>query len=193
MKSHRKQLLDELADFGRENDRVQTARAARMLNITPDTGPFLTILIKTGQYRRLLEIGTSNGYSTIWLADAAEVTGGTVTTLERDGEKAALARANFARAGVEIVLVEAEAGGWLSAQPAESADFIFLDSDREQYMAWWPVLQRMLTPGGLLVVDNAVSHESEMAGFMQLTEETEGFDTALVPVGNGEWLVWKNR
>lgn len=191
MQAFRKDLLTELANFGRENDQAHTAREAKMLNITPDTGPFLALLVKTGRYSRILEIGTSNGYSTIWLADAAGQTGGRVTTLERSAAKAALAHANFERAQVEVELVVADADEWLPAQTGASFDFIFLDSDRGQYAGWWPVLQRLLMPGGLIVADNAVSHAAEMQAFIELTASAPGFDTALVPVGNGEWLIRK--
>src|SRR5205823_4960240 len=74
-------LLDELAAFGRANDARETERARRMLNITPETGQFLAILVRATGARRILEIGTSNGYSTIWLAWAADETDGHVTTI----------------------------------------------------------------------------------------------------------------
>ena len=72
-------LLDELARLGEANDARETERARKMLNITPDTGRLLWILVHAIRATRLLEIGTSNGYSTIWLADAARTTGGRVT------------------------------------------------------------------------------------------------------------------
>ena len=64
-------LKNELMHFGAENDAHETERARRMLNITPDTGEFLSVLVRFGTARRVLEIGTSNGYSTLWLAEAA--------------------------------------------------------------------------------------------------------------------------
>src|SRR6266540_864193 len=64
-------FLDELARFGDDNDARETERAKRMLNITPDTGRLLWIMVRATRAFRLLEVGTSNAYSTIWLADAA--------------------------------------------------------------------------------------------------------------------------
>lgn len=69
-------LLDELARFGDENDARETERSRRMLNITPDTGRLLWTLVATTGARRVLEVGTSNGYSTIWLADAVRTNDG---------------------------------------------------------------------------------------------------------------------
>jgi predicted O-methyltransferase YrrM len=73
-------VLDELARFGRDNDARETERPRRMLNITPETGRLLWILVRQSRATRILEVGTSNAYSTIWLADAARETGGRVTT-----------------------------------------------------------------------------------------------------------------
>src|SRR5204862_7988173 len=91
-------LLDALAAFGEENDARETARPRRMLNITPDTGRLLWILVRLARPRRILEIGTSNAYSTIWLADAARAVGARVVTLEVNPDKARLAREHLARA-----------------------------------------------------------------------------------------------
>ena len=78
-------LLEELAVFGRENDDHEADREQRMLNITPETGQLLAILVRATGARRVLEVGTSNGYSTIWLAWAVQATGGHVITIERAG------------------------------------------------------------------------------------------------------------
>lgn len=71
-------LLSELERFGQENDRAISERPRRMLNITRDTGEFLSVLVRAIAARHILEIGTSNGYSTLWLANAVRATGGTV-------------------------------------------------------------------------------------------------------------------
>ena len=89
-------LLDEIWQAGDANDARETARPRRMLNITPDTGRLLWILARTTRATRILEVGTSNAYSTIWLADAARANGGRVVTLERDPNKVRLARENLA-------------------------------------------------------------------------------------------------
>ena len=90
------ELLEKLAKFGEDNDTRETERPKRMLNITRDTGRLLWIIVRATGAMRILEVGTSNAFSTIWLADAARSTGGRVTTLELNPEKIALARANLA-------------------------------------------------------------------------------------------------
>jgi predicted O-methyltransferase YrrM len=186
-------LLAELEQFGLANDRATTEREHRMLNITRDTGEFLAVLVRATLARRVLEIGTSNGYSTLWLASAARATGGSVTTVERSQDKVGLASANFARSGLApfISLLHDDAGRVLERSPDGGVDLIFLDSERPEYPGWWPHLKRVLRPGGLLVADNATSHPEQMAPFVALVKADADFVTSLVPVGNGEFLAVK--
>ena len=187
-------LLAELEQFGRTNDGSTTERPRRMLNITRDTGELLAVLVRATLARRVLEIGTSNGYSTLWLAGAARAIGGAVTTVEHSDYKVGLARANFARSGLAdyISLVQDDVGGVLRSSADGAFDLIFLDSERPEYPGWWPDLARVLRPGGLLVVDNATSHPAEMAPFVALVSADPRFTTSLVPVGNGEFLAAKS-
>ena len=186
-------LLAELEVFGSENDAHAASRAAKMLNITPDTGPFLSLMVRALSARQVLEVGTSNGYSTLWLADAVRDIDGQVTTLELSPEKVLLARENFERAELApwIRQVVGEAGAWMATAPAAAFRLVFLDSERSEYVAWWPHLQRILAPGGLIVVDNATSHELEMAPFQASVAATPGYLTSLVTQGNGELLILK--
>lgn len=188
-------LLSELERFGDENDGGATPRGSKMLNITRDTGEFLAVLVRATGARRILEVGTSNGYSTLWLAFATQPLGGHITTLERSTEKAAMARQNYERAGLQefITLVEGAAGEFLGLDQTTAYDLIFLASNRADYLAWWPHLKRLLRPGGTLVVDNATSHPEEMAEFVAAVEADEAFTTALVPVGKGEFVAVKTR
>jgi predicted O-methyltransferase YrrM len=183
-------LKSELERLGAANDRATTERSRRMLNITRDTGEFLSVLVRATAARRVLEIGTSNGYSTLWLAEAAGATGGRVTTVEYSEYKIGLASATFARSGLGslITLVHDDAERVLERADAAAFDFVFLDSERTEYPRWWPSLRRVLRPGGLLVVDNALSHPEQMAPFIALVQADPEFATSLVPVGNGEFL-----
>lgn len=185
-------LKDELARFGEDNDAAIRAGAdgLRMLNITPDTGELLAVLVRSTRAHRVLEIGTSNGYSTLWLAEAAAAIDGHVTTLEFAEAKVEMAQRNFVRSGLapRITLVHADAGAWLAQAPEAGFDLVFLDSDRSRYLDWWPALRRALRPGGLLVVDNATSHAAQMADFERELRTDVAFTCALVPVGKGELL-----
>jgi predicted O-methyltransferase YrrM len=186
-------LLKELASFGAENDARVPDYKGKMLNITAETGAFLALLVRAIKARRVLEIGTSNGYSTLWLAYAVQQTGGQVVTVDRSSFKEDLARRNFERAGFSSSITPhlIDAGRFFEEQSNASYEFIFLDSDRGEYVGWWPSLRRILVAGGLIVVDNAVSHENELRDFCQLVRATAGYMISLVPVGKGELLILK--
>ncbi len=185
-------LLDELARFGSENDARETARPRRMLNITPDTGRLLWILIRSTGASRILEVGTSNAFSTIWLADAARQTAGHVTTLEMNPDKVALARANLARAGVDerVDIVVRPAADSLR-DLAGPFDFIFLDADRPSYLTYLELVVPKLVTGGLLVADNVVSHASELQDYLARVKSHPALFSVTVPVGNGEEISLK--
>ncbi|HDX9010717.1 TPA: class I SAM-dependent methyltransferase, partial [Aeromonas dhakensis] len=167
------QLKRELELFGEQHDGAQHSRGSKMLNITRDTGELLAVLVQTRGAQVVLEIGTSNGYSTLWLAEAAKRLGGRVTTIEMDEGKRAMAATNFERAGLDpwIEQLAGDAGTLLPTLPKAAYQLIFLDSDRRHYQAWWPEIQRLLAPRGLLVVDNAVSHREELAEWMAEVEQ----------------------
>lgn len=186
-------LLRELEGFGANNDARASERHEKMLNITPETGELLAILVQAVKARRVLEIGTSNGYSTLWLAEAVKAISGNVVTVEVSEAKAQLARHNLERAGLSRWVHQEvmEAGQFLGQQPPSQFDLLFLDADREQYVAWWPWIQGVLAPGGLLVVDNAVSHAAEMEGFIAQVRARSGWRSVVVPMGNGEFVALK--
>jgi len=185
--------LAELEQFGTTNDSATTERSRKMLNIMRDTGEFLAVLVRATVARRVLEIGTSNGYSTLWLASAAQAIGGSVTTVEFSDYKIALATKTFARSELAsfITSIQDDAGRVLERTADSAFDFIFLDSERPEYPGWWANLRRVLRPGGLLVVDNATSHPQEVAPFVALVQADPIFTTSLVPVGNGEFMAVK--
>ncbi|MFL9591486.1 O-methyltransferase [Aeromonas schubertii] len=184
-------LKRELELFGERHDAETAHHGQRMLNITRDTGEFLGVLVRATGAKRVLEVGTSNGYSTLWLAEAVRDAGGKVMTLELQESKRMLALANVERAGLLpwIELVGGDAEATLEKLAPGSIDLLFLDADRSRYQGWWPQLQRLLAPRGLLVVDNALSHAHELADWREEVEADPRFATSLVPVGKGEWLV----
>ena len=100
MDENRQTFLDELYAHGRAHDERYEDRLERLRNVEPETAELLGVLVRSMQAKRVLEIGTSNGYSTIWLGDAAEAVGGTVLSLEIEAGRTAQAVDNVAEAGV---------------------------------------------------------------------------------------------
>jgi predicted O-methyltransferase YrrM len=194
MNAEREAFLARLKAFGETHDRRVLTRAEKMLNITADTGLFIGMLIRSWKPRRILEVGTSNGYSTIWWADALTDAGQVLVTLEVNPSKLAQAAANFEQAGVadRIHLVPGDAADFLRRSEPDSWDLIFLDAERSEYVRYWPDLTRILTTDGLIIVDNAVDKADELAAFRQVVEGTVGYRQVLVPIGNGELFVQRD-
>jgi predicted O-methyltransferase YrrM len=185
----RRAFADELYAVSQEHDARQRDRLARWRNVEPETAAMLAVLVRSKNARRVLEIGTSNGYSTIWLADAVEATGGTLTSLEIDPARTATAARNLELAGVTADLRAEDAGAALAAAPDGAYELVFLDADRDAYAGWWPDLVRVLAPAGLLAVDNVISHANQVAAFRALVDADERVSQALVPIGAGVLLV----
>ena len=185
-------LLERLAKIGDDNDARETARPKRMLNITRDAGRLLWILVRAMSATRILEVGTSNAFSTIWLADAARSTGGRVTTLELNPEKIALARVNLATAGLEGVvdIIEGRAVDALSSLPGPF-DVVFLDADRPSYLAYFELVVPKLRTGGMLIADNATSHAHELQDYLGRVKSHPHLFAVTVPIGNGEEIALK--
>lgn len=187
MRADRRTIAAEVFAAGRDYDAGQSNRLDRLRNVEPETAELLGVLVRATRARRVLEIGTSNGHSTLWLADAVQTTGGLVQTLDIDPRRTALAIANLERAGLSD-LVECRTIGAaqaLAEHPDEAWDLIFLDAERAEYSGYWPNLRRTLAPGGMLAVDNAVSHSFELTEFIRLLEADPQLTVARVPVGAG--------
>lgn len=188
-----RQLLSELEISGRDNDAREEDRNKKMLNIEPETAHLISILIRSSQSKSLLEIGTSNGYSTIWLAWAAKSTGGRVTSLERDPNKQALADANLQKAGlrdrVDLLLGDATE---LVATLEGPFDLILFDADRTSAPEQLRLLLPKLLPSSLVLADNAVSHPDQIAAYLAAIKALPEIDHMIVPVGKGLSVAYKS-
>jgi predicted O-methyltransferase YrrM len=188
-------LLEELHADGIEFDADRPDRQQRRRNLEPATAHLLSVMVRATRTRQLLELGTSNGYSTLWLADAVRATGGRVTSVDNDGGRSAQAAANLKRAGLSpwAELWVQDAAEALRESGDEQWDMIFLDAERSEYPAYWDDLQRTLRPGGVLAVDNVLSHPDEVAPFRELVDATGSLTQATIPGGAGLLLVVLDR
>lgn len=169
-------------------DRIDgTPQHLRLRAVTPDVGRFLLTLALAVRARAIVEVGTSAGYSTLWLAVAAGRTGGRVITFEADPAKVEVARATFAGAGLED-LVELRAGDGVAglAGLEGAADLVFLDAEKDAYLALLGPAIGALRAGGLLVADNLTSHAAELAPFQRAALADPRLAGLVVPIGRGE-------
>jgi predicted O-methyltransferase YrrM len=194
MDATRQTFLDELYAHGRAHDEQREDRLQRLRNVEPETAELLGVLVRAMSATRVLEVGTSNGYSTIWLADAAEAVGGSVISLELEPDRTAQAASNLSEAGVKafVELRTQDAAEALAAFADDAFDLIFLDAERPLYAGYWPDLIRILRPNGLLVVDNTLSHAKELVEFSELVYASEQVTSTLVTVGAGVLLIVKS-
>jgi len=184
-------FLDDLYQEGVVFDAAKADRTERRRNLEPDSARLLHLLVLATGAKRVLELGTSNGYSTIWLGDAVAATGGEVLSVDVDVERQGAAAANLERAGVgETAELHLEdAGDFLRDSDPAAWDMIFLDAERPAYPGYWSDLVRVLRPGGLLAVDNVLSHADEVADFRTLVTADRRVTDALSPNGAGLLLI----
>ena len=184
-------VLDELRRYGVEHDATKADRLDRLRNLEPETAQLLSVLVRATGARAVLELGTSNGYSTVWLAEAIRATRGRLATVDIDAERSAQAAANLDRAGLrsQVELRVEDAGEALRDSADGHWDMIFLDAERPAYPDYWADLRRTLRPGGLLAVDNAISHAEQLVEFRALVHDAPDFTEALVPTGAGALLI----
>jgi predicted O-methyltransferase YrrM len=186
-------FLAELYEIGRQHDAHEQQRSKKMLNLEPVTAEFLYIFLRSSRRSRVLEIGTSNGYSTIWLAWAASAAGGHVTSIDRDAHKQALAEANLLRAELleAVELVCGDATG-VVAGLSGPFDCVFFDADRYSAPAQLKLLLPKLTPDALLLANNALSHPGEIAGYLHALESLPEFDHIVLPIGKGLSVAYRS-
>ncbi len=172
-------------------DALQTERTQRYRNIEPESALFLAMQIRVQQSKKILEIGTSTGYSTLWLANAAQETQGQITTLEIEPDRTAQAQQYAQELGLDHVIDFriGDAQAFLNNN-LNHYDFILLDAERDAYVDYWNNLQHMLVPkSGILIVDNVISHATEVQEFIALVQSDARFITTTLSVGAGLFLV----
>ncbi len=192
---HLQDVVQEMEAFGHSNDSRETERARRMLNLERETAELVHILVRSSRRKRILEIGTSNGYSAIWFADALQGIPGAqrLITLERDSEKVKQARLNIASANFteQIEIQEGSATELVQSLPGPF-DCVFFDADRisapEQLRLLLPKLEKDV----LLLADNILSHPEEVAGYLKEFEHLPEFETTTATVGKGLHIAYRS-
>jgi predicted O-methyltransferase YrrM len=188
-------MLQQMHELERrdETDRNNgTSRLDRLRQIPPETGRFLALWAASAPEGIVIEIGTSAGYSALWLALACRATGRTLTTFEVLPQKVALARETFSRAGVNDVIRLVEGDVLDHADEIDRMGFCFLDAEKEAYEACYDLVVPRLVPGGLLIADNAINHRETLQPMLDAALVDERVDALIATVGTGE-LVCRKR
>ncbi|HEX2561782.1 O-methyltransferase [Phenylobacterium sp.] len=173
----------------REAQDPELSRDERLLPVGPEVGRFLNGLIKGAKAARILEIGTSYGYSGVWLAEAAAAVGGRVISLDLADYKQAYARERLERAGLAQV-VEHRSGDALELIPAleEHFDFVLLDCWKDIYAGCLDRFFPKLAKGAIVAADNMlqpVSARQDALAYRRAVRAKPGVSSVLVPLGSG--------
>jgi len=167
-----------------------------MLAITADTGMFFSLLLKAIKAKRVLEVGTSVGFSTLWLADAVGKKG-KIMTIEMDPLKVARAEKNFKQAGVEK-LIEVKQGIALDVLRTLKGrfDFVLLDADKENIIKYFDLVLPLVRAGGIIAADNMLfppHYRPIMKKYARHVQSRRNVQSVTVPIGMGEEVTIKLR
>lgn len=183
------EVLDVMArlEMRDQGERTQGLPGSeRIQAVHPESGRLLYVLALAKGARNIVEIGTSHGYSTLWLASAARINGGMVVTCDANLERLAAARQNFAEAGLAdvIQIVEGDARETLRDR-REPVDLLFIDAEKGYYESFFDVVYQRLVKGGIVVADNVVSHRDELEDYILYVENHPNLESVMVPIGRG--------
>lgn len=175
-----------------EKDRDDgTPNLQRLRQIPPETGKFLALTAANVPDGTWLEIGTSGGYSALWISLACQLRETKLVTFELLPEKVEIARETFKKAKVDalVELVHGDARGHLPDY--DEIAFCFLDSEKEMYAEFYELIVPRLVRGGLLVADNVISHQDALQPLVEQSEADESVDSLVLPIGKGLLLCRK--
>jgi predicted O-methyltransferase YrrM len=189
-------VLDEIERFGLSHDPTQTDRKQKMLNLERPTAELIQILLLSSGRKRVLEIGTSNGFSAIVIGATLQSIDGAVplTTIEQDPLKVAGARRNIEHAKLSfIVQVIQGSATEVVNELAGPFDCVFFDADRVSALEQLHILLPKLEPDVLLLADNVLSHPKEVEEYTAGVAQLLGFVATTVPVGKGLHIAYRHE
>ena len=163
-----------------------TPRLERLRQIPPETGRFLALIGANCPPGEFVEVGTSAGYSTMWISLAVRARRAKLKTHELLETKIRLAKETFAKAGIEDVVELIEGDALKNVKDIRDIAFCFLDCEKELYEPCWDLLADNIVPGGLLVADNAINHFETLKPMIEKALADNLFDSLVVPIGKGE-------
>ncbi len=182
-----KKILDVLDDMDKNQRRG-------MMNVPVDDGRLLRVLAEMSGAKHVVEIGTSNGYSGIWFCLALRKTEGKLTTFEIDKDRAAKARENFQRAGVDAIVTLVEGNAHDEVSKVEGPiDLLFLDADKEGYLDYLEKLLPKLRPGGLIVGHNVNPRQADPKYIQAITTHPDLESILVNSLGTGVSVTMKKR
>ncbi len=157
-------------------------------NISRVTAEFLYTLIRDKKAKNVLEIGTSNGYSGIWLGKAVKENGGHLTTIEFYDKRLDVAKENFKTCGVDDVITTLQGSALMHLEylPEDfEIDFAFVDANKSEYIKYFEFIDKHLKKGGIIACDNVLSHEAKCKPFIDAINADSNYENVVLPLPAG--------
>ena len=165
-------------------------------NISRTTAEFLYNMIVDSKSQSVIEVGTSNGYSGIWLGKALKKTGGKLTTIEFYDKRLNIAKENFEKCGVADIITtkKGDAATILEYLPDDyECDFAFIDANKAQYIKFFHLIAPHLKVGGYIACDNVISHATKVQTFLDDINANSDYENVVLPLPAGLSLAKKLR
>lgn len=163
-------------------------------NIPRKTGVLINTFIKMMNIQSVLEIGTSNGYSGLWIAKALKTTGGKLTTIEYYEKRQSIAIENFKKCGVFDIVRPIQGDACESIQALsedEKFDLVFIDANKREYVKYFELVKPHLTPKALIIADNIISHAEKVQTFIDAVDADDEFQYEIVEVPGGILIAYR--
>jgi len=186
-----KKRMQYLERLDARHRRTRIKQFDRLRQIPPATGKFLAMTAASAPDGAVLEIGTSGGYSGMWLSIACRATGRELTTFEIDDLKFTLAAETFKSAGVGDVVAQVKGDARKHLGKYRKVGFCFLDAEKDHYQECFDLVVPNLVKGGILVADNIISHQEALGRMVRKTMKDKRVDTMILPIGSGLLLCRK--
>ncbi len=195
--------MQSLCEFGDDTKKVllELEKTRKdFWNIDRATANFLNMLIKIHNSKNVLEVGTSNGYSGIWIADALKHTGGKLTTIEFWDKRRSVAQENFKKCGLDgiidarlgsALLILDEMRGEIEQGVRDSFDFIFIDANKPEYVEYFHKIDPLLKSGGIIAADNTISHAKKVEPYLKELLEHPSYQNQMLNFEAGLFLSFK--
>lgn len=193
----RKAVLENIFDKKTQEVLIELEKTQdNFWNVARSTGNFLNLLLKATNKKNVVEVGTSNGYSAIWIANALKLNNGHLTTIEYYEKRILLAQENFKKCGIEdfITIKQGSALEILQQLVTEKdfkCDFLFIDANKREYIDDYKIIDKVLPKGGIIAADNVTSHAQKVKPFVEALQADENYQVEILDLPAGLLLAYK--
>jgi caffeoyl-CoA O-methyltransferase len=189
--SQMKKRMNFLETLDTKDRNDGTERLKRLRQIPPETGKFISLLASNCPDGEYIEIGTSAGYSTMWLSLVAKDKSIKIKTYELLEEKIKLAKETFTQSNINNYIELIEGDAIHNIKKIDKVAFCFLDCEKEMYEECWDIISSKMVPNAVLIADNAINHYETIKPMIDKALNDNRFDCLVVPIGKGELVCRK--